>query len=364
LETNIINDIMLFSSKSKSQLGIDIGTSNIKIVQLREESSGFVLETYGMVNYSYQIATKDGSTQISKTAELLKMLMSKAHVTTNQIVASLPNSSVFTSVIEMPPMSEQELKSAVEFEAKKYIPLPLDEVALSWSVIIENAKIKNGQNPDLNTGMKSEDHKIKILLTAVPKVVVENYMQVFRIAGLQPLALEIEALSLIRSVVGNDLHNDLLIDIGAKTTSINFVENGFLRLSKSLNIGGDTVTSNISQTLSVNFSRAEQFKKDFGLSGDTNQVLQVIKPIVDAIKTETQQLINLFESKGDFVQQIFLSGGGSKLPSIKDFFSGLGKPVILADPWSKIIYPQNLKPILTQIGSNLSVAVGLAMRKK
>ena len=142
---------MLFA-KSKSQLGVDIGSSNIKIVQLKPVDSKFVLETYGLVNFSYQIATKDSSGGITQTAQLLKNLVSKSRATTNQIVASLPNSSVFTSVIEMPKIPENELKTAIEFEAKKYVPLPLAEVALSWSVI-EDKKARI--NKDTNLGFKT-----------------------------------------------------------------------------------------------------------------------------------------------------------------------------------------------------------------
>lgn len=356
---------MLFGkfSKPKSQLGVDIGSSNIKIVQLRPKDDKFVLETYGLVNFAYQIASKDSSTNsgVTLTAQLLKDLVVKSRATTNKIVASLPNSSVFTSVIELPKIPENELKTAVEFEAKKYVPLPLEEVALSWSVIEDRrAKI----NPDTNLGdfKKANEPKIKVLLTAVPTAVVDNYLKVFQMAGLEPMALEIESLSLIRSLVGEDLNIYLLIDIGAKSTSINLVDSGYLRLSKSLNVGGDTVTGSIAQSLSVNFTRAEQFKKDFGLGGAAQTIPQVMRPILDIIKNEATHLISLFESRGERIDKILLSGGGSKLPSLKEYFSVLGKPVVLANPWSQILYSPDLTPVVEPLGSNLAVAVGLAMR--
>jgi type IV pilus assembly protein PilM len=351
---------MLFA-KSKSQLGVDIGSSNIKIVQLRAQDNKFVLETYGLVNVSYQIASKDNQPSIAQTAQLLKTLMSKAKTTTNKVVASLPNSAVFTSVIEMPKIPEEELKTAVEFEAKKYIPLPLEEIALSWSVI-EDKRSKIGKDTNLATLKKTPDGKIKVLLTAVPTTVIDNYIKVFEIAGLEPQALEIESLSLIRSLVGEDLNTIILIDIGAKNTSINLVDGGYLRVSKNLNVGGDTITSSIAQSLSVNFARAEQFKKDFGLTGSGQQIPQVMRPILDIIKSEASQLISLFESRGERIDKILLSGGGSKLPNLKEYFSLLGKPVVLSNPWSQIIYPSNLKPVVEPLGLNLAVATGLAMR--
>ena len=351
-------------NKQKSQLGIDIGTSNIKIVQLRPMEGKFVLETYGLVNAAFQMESKDSSKAVGHTAEILKALMRKAGVSTDKAVASLPNSVVFTSVIEMPKIPDNELKTAVEFEAKKYVPLPLEEVALSWSVIEEK---KPRLSKDTNLGQISPElsNKQKILLTAVPRVVIDNYVRVFSLAGLSPEALEIEALSLIRSGVGEDDSTILLIDIGARITSINLVQAGYLRYSKGLNVGGDTVTTSISQSLNVNFARAEQFKKDFGLSTANNQQIpQVMRPILDIIKNESQQLISIFESRGERVDKILLSGAGVKLPNLSEYFKALGKPIGLVNPWSHIIYPDILKPVIEPLGLNLAVAIGLAMRSE
>lgn len=351
---------MLFS-KPKAHLGVDIGTANIKIVQLRPEDNKFVLETYGLVNVAYQLSNKDSGSAIQHTADVLKKLVSQAQVTTHKIVASLPNSVVFTSVIEIPKIPDNEIKSAVESEAKKYVPLPLEEVALSWIKIEEKKKI----NLDSNLGnySKTDENKTKILLTAVPSIVVENYLKVFNLAGLQPIALEIEALALIRSLVGEDSDTLLVIDIGAKNTSINLVDNGYLKLSKNLAVGGDTITTSIAQSLNVSFVRAEQFKKDFGLSSQGQQLPQVMRPILDVIRNEAVQLVSLYESRGDKINKILLSGAGSKIPSLAKYFENLNKPVLLANPWARVMYPEKLQPVVESLGLNLAVAAGLAMRR-
>jgi len=352
---------MLFG-KPKSQLGVDIGSSNIKIVQLRPKDSKFILETYGSVNTSYQIVGKDSSGAISEAAQTLKMLMDKAGVTTNKVVASLPNSAVFTSVIEMPKIPESELKNAVEFEAKKYVPLPLSEVALSWS-IIEKKRARISRDTNLGNIKSAVETHNKVLLTAVPTVVIDNYVRVFQQLNLQPQAFEIEALALIRSLVAEEDSVTLLIDIGAKNTTINLVDEGYLRFSKNLSIGGDTVTTSIAQSLSVNFARAEQFKKDFGMTGSGQQIPQIMRPILDIIKNEAQQLMSLFESRGERIDKVLLSGGGSKLPSLKEYFSVLGKPVVMAQPWNRVVFSENLRPVIEPLGLNLAVAAGLAMRQ-
>jgi len=355
---------MLFS-KPKSQLGVDIGTADIKIVQLRPQNDQFVLETYGIVDVSYQISSKDSGAAIIQNAKTLKALMQKAKVTTNKVVASLANSSVFTSVIQMPKIPKGEMRSAVEFEARKYVPLPLSEVALSWSILEDN-RVRLNKDTNLGSLNSSATSQVKnrILLTAVPNVVIDNYVSLFKQVGLQPQALEIEALSLIRSVLSKTEGTVLLIDIGAKSTSLNLVQDGYLLVSKNLNVGGDTITTSIAQSLAINFARAEQFKKDFGLNPTAaHQIPQVMRPILDLIKNEAAQLMSLYESRGARVNKILFTGGSSKLPSLKEFFASLGRPVELSDPWSRIIYPPDLKPIIAPFGNNLAVAMGLAMRQ-
>ncbi|MGE5393015.1 MAG: type IV pilus assembly protein PilM [Candidatus Saccharibacteria bacterium] len=355
---------MLFGSKPKSHLGVDIGTSNIKIVQLRPQGEEFILETYGIANVAFQIASKDSAQAVAQTAEILRNLLKKAGANTDKIAASLPNSVVFTSVIELPKIPEEEMKAAIEFEAKKYVPLPLEEVSLTWSLIQEKRQKVNLDTNLGSVGKTPDNSKNKILLTAVPTVVVENYKKVFEMAGLEPYALEIEAISLIRSLVNEDDKTVIMVDMGAKNTSINLVDDGYLRFSKNLTVGGDTVTNSIAQSLSVNFMRAEQFKKDFGLSPQGQQIPQVMRPVLDIIKNEAVQLISLFESKGNRVDQILLSGAGAKLPGLPDFFGSLGKPVLLANPWAKIAYPAELRQVIEPLGLNLAVAAGLAMRSQ
>lgn len=344
---------MIFS-KQKSQLGIDVGTSNIKLVELKPTESNFVLSTYGIASVSYNLSGKDSLSAIKQTASVVRELVRRSGATTNKVVASLPNNVVFTSVIELPKIPENELKKAVEFEAKKYVPLPLEEVALSWSNLSDH--------PQHTADGGMAEQKQKILLTAVPSLVIDNYVKMFNEAGLEPQALEIEALALIRSVIGSDLNPILLIDIGAKGTSVNLVDNGYLRFSKSLSVGGDTITQSLAQSLSVNFARAEQFKKDFGMTQAGAQIPQVIRPVLDMVKNEATQLINLYESQGSKMSKIILSGAGSRLPGLVEYFGALGKPITMAQPWSKVSFAENLKPVITPLGINLAVALGLAMR--
>lgn len=336
----------MFFSHSKSKLGIDIGTSTIKIVQLKEEEGRFILETYAEVNASAQLGNADVDV-VGETARLLRELVDKAQVSTKKVVASLPNNLVFVSIIDMPVLSDKELKNAIEWEARRYVPLPLEEVTLQWSVMRESA---NAQ-------------RLKVLLTAVPTTVVDNYLRMFRLAGLEPLALDIEALALIRCLVGERPDGFLIIDIGARNTSLNLVDKGFLRISRNLPVGGDTITSGIAQSLKVSAARAEQFKTDLGLSGNLDQIPQVMKAALESIKNETSQLIKIYESSGGSINEIIFTGSGSYMPGLSAYFANLGIKVSLGEPLRFVEYDPRLRASLSKVSLGLSVALGLAMRQ-
>jgi type IV pilus assembly protein PilM len=334
-------------AKKNTVLGVDIGTANIKIVQV-SHGQNIILDTYGIVNMAYQLGGKDDEVAIEQMAQILQTLLEKAGVTTRRCVISFPNSAVFTSVIDLPKMDQRELSSAVEFGAKKYVPLPLSEVDLSWTVISEN---------------HNQSNNLKILLTAVPKQITKNYMKVFSLARLEPVVGEIEALALIRSLIGNALINCVIIDIGARSTGLNIIENGLLRLSRNLNIGGDTITNKIAESLNISVLRAEQFKKDFGVSGSTF-LPETIKPVLNIIKNEVRQLLTISQSQSMKIDKILLVGGGSNLPGIVDFFSDLKIPIELGDPLKTVGFAKELEPILRRYALSLSIALGLALRNE
>lgn len=337
----------MFFSKKKSILGVDIGTANIKIAQV-SHGDKTILDTYGIVNISYQLGGGNDIVAIEQMATTLRTLIQKAGVTAKRCVISFPNSAVFTSVIQLPKMDENELGSAVEFEAKKYVPLALSEVDLSWTITGE---------------AEGPQDLLQILLTAVPKQITKNYMRMFGLAGLEPEVGEIEALALIRSLIGNVPMNCVIIDIGARSTGVNIIEGGFLRLSRNLNIGGDTITDKIAKALNISVFRAEQFKKDFGISNSTF-IPDTVKPVLNLIKNEVKQLLTIYQSQNVQVSKILLVGGGSNLPGIAGFFEDLKIKVELGNPLGAVGYTQDLEPILKRYSLSLPIAIGLALRKE
>lgn len=336
---------MLFSKK-QSIVGIDIGTSYIKVAQIRH-SEEKTLETYGIVNASVQLDAKSGDATINQIAQILTRLLSEANVSAKRAVVSLPNSAVFTVVIDMPLMTDTELSTAIPFEAKKYIPLPFSEVVLSWSIVYKNETART----------------LKVLLIAVPKQIQESYIKLFSQVGLELEIIEIEALSLIRSLVTDPKENSVIIDIGAKSTGLNVVSNGILQMTRNLNIGGDTITDKLAQSLSISPARAEQFKREFGLSKETF-IPEAIKPIMQTIKNEVKQLLSVYTSHNLTINKLVLVGGGANLQALTEFFSDIGLPVELGNPLSRLKYPEGIQPVIDRYQLQLPIAIGLALRNE
>lgn len=337
----------MFFGQKNSMLGVDIGSSSIKIVQVERGDTPH-LTTYGMVDIAEPISSQTTDEQVHQMADLLKNLMEKARVTTKNCIMSLPNSAVFTSVIDMPKMSDKEMESAIQFEAKKYVPLPFSEVTLSWTVISDN----------------EDGASIKVLLIAVPNQIRDIYIKLFQLAGLNLEIIEIEALSLIRSLVVDKTKNDVIIDIGAKVTGLNFVRQGSLQLTRNLSIGGDTITDRIAQALNLSAPRAEQFKRDFGLNG-TDFLPEAVKPVLSVIKTEVAQIVSLYSSHNVNTDRIVIVGGGAQLPGITEYFSTeLSIPTILGNTLAQVEFDEAVKPVLSRYSLHLSIAIGLAIREE
>lgn len=341
--------------KSNSVLGIDVGTSYIKAVQLKSGQGMPVLESYGIVNVIYPSQVVDKIDVVKQTAEILKTLCARSHFSTRRAVVSLPSNVAFVSVLTVPRMSEEELQKAVEYQAKKYIPLSLNDVNLGWQTLEETKK---------GVDEKAENYRVKVLLTAVPKNVINNYSKVMEMAGLEPLAIEPESISLIRSLVpASDLHGILIVDVGAKTASISMVDQGYLWATRQLTVGGDTITASIAKSMGLSFERADQIKRmEMSTVGAVSPAMQMTKSIVEMIKSETQQLIRIAENQGKKITKIILTGGGSKLPNLEQEFSSLGPVVEKGNPLQHISLPPGSESKIQQLAPQLAVSLGLALR--
>lgn len=291
-------------------------------------------------------------------------------MSTQKVITGLPTFSVFNSIINLPSISNKDLPAAIKWEAKKFIPLPLEEVILDWKILKEESPKKNKTTLiESNTDQKETKTKkgLRILLTVAPKNLIKKYVDIFKEINFELLSLETASFALTRSLVGYDLNPIMIVDIGAAITSVIVVEKSVPILNRSIDVGGGSVTQAIANSLNIDSKRAEQFKRDIGISLNNSTqegTSKIIQTILDNIINEIRYTIELYEHQGKKIEKIILTGGSAYLPNLPDFFSKvLGKKVYVGDPWFQTIYPLELKPALEEIAPRLSIAIGLAMRE-
>ncbi|TSC60583.1 MAG: Uncharacterized protein LiPW15_461 [Parcubacteria group bacterium LiPW_15] len=350
------------SQGSTSYLGVDIGTTSIKIAELEKGKSAPRLLNYALLETESALLRANTALQTSSlklfdkdTVEFLKMLVAQMKPKTTNVVASLPLFSAFTTILTLPEMDPKDLEQAVQFQARQYIPLPISEVALDWS--------KVGEVEDDQGGKVSQ-----ILLISVPQEQIKKYQNIFQSAGLVLRALEIESLSLLRSVIGNDPTPTMLIDIGSLTTDILIVDGGSLKYSGQTDFSGSSLTQALATSLNINPLRAEELKRERGIigTGPNYELSTIMLPFLDAIISEVRRAE--FTYKNQFptakpIERMILTGGGANLLGIEKYFKDqFQRTVVRGAPFSKMEYPPILEPLGQELNSLLAVAIGLGLK--
>ena len=344
----------LFRKKEKSVLGVDVGSSSLKVVQLRKEGGKAVLETYGELALGpYAGGDVGQATNLSpeQITEALKDLLRESKVTATNCGVSVPFSRSLLTLVELPYRKDpQEQKTVVELEARKYVPVPVSEVQLDWFVVPK-------ANPQ---DEKGEQKTVEVLIVAVHNDELALLQSVIAGAKLSSSFYEIEIFSTIRAVVDEPVKPVMVIDIGAGSTKIYVVEHGVVALSHSLNAGSQDITHAISVSGGISISSAEAMKKEKGMNDGES-----FKVVFARIFSEARRVLIQYETAHHkSVSSIVLTGGGGVTKALgsyaKDFFS---IDVRIADPFEKTEYPAFMRSVLESIGPEFAVAVGLALRE-
>lgn len=356
----------LFSKKEEgSALGIDIGSSAIKIVQVKKVNGRAVLETYGELAlgpYGGRGVGQAVQLPPDKIASALSDLMKEkeVNVTTRKCGLSIPFASSLMSEMEMPNVGEKQLATMVPLEARKYIPVPISEVMLDWSVI-PRSEVLGNEAPQSNL----PSDKLNILVVAIHNDTIAKYQTIVSQAGLDASFFEIEIFSTMRSVLDDTMRPVLVIDMGAATTKLYIVERGIIRNSHTVNRGAQDVTSTISQSLGITPEKAEVLKREVGLLGKDPNVTDVITLSLDYIFSEVNTVMLSFEKKYNKpISKTILIGGGAALKGLLEHSkNNLKTEVELGLPFNKVTAPAFLDNILRETGPEFAVAIGLALRK-
>lgn len=363
--SNLFNSF--FPTKDTSVLGVDIGSSCIKIVQMKKKGGKAILETYGEIStgpYNNIDIGRSTVLDATKVSVAIKDLLKESNTTTMRSGISIPISSSLISFIKMPTLDERKLVEMVPIEARKYVPVPISEVTLDWWPIPKDestiSEFQNGQK------VEEDSKSTEVLLVVIHNDALNKNKDIQKITGLDATFSEIEIFSNVRSVLEPSTSPQMIIDFGAGSTKVFVVERGILKVCHVINKGSQDITLSISKSMSISFEEAEKIKRENGLlekAGDNTSGISSIS--IDYILTEVSYIIMRYNKKsGKKISKIILTGGGAMLKGLREksqeFFD---TEVEIADPFSKVEYPAFLNEVLKTAGPEFSVAIGLAIRK-
>ncbi|MCK5021626.1 MAG: pilus assembly protein PilM [Candidatus Pacebacteria bacterium] len=374
-----IKKLSFSKKKSNSFLGVDMGSSAIKVVQLKKEKGVAVLETYGemalgpMAGVEIGQATNLSDKQISTA---LINLVNESKVNVDQCGVSIPVRSSLVFDMEVPKVIPEQLKKIIPIEARRYIPVPISEVVLDWR-IIPKQEFSNNENDikdtrpaakSLNTKTKKPDSldKLKIFVVAIHKNAMEKYQRIIKNAKLDLNFLEIEIFSTIRSVVNQNIGTVVILDIGSSVTKAYIVEYGVVKDSHVINKGSQDISLAISRAMGITIEEAEKKKREIGLNGDGDsiKVSDIVSANLKYIFIEVNKIMRNYQVKyNKNIGELIFTGGGAVIKGLPAFASSsLEINSKVADPFNKIKNPAFLDDVLKEIGPEFAVAVGLALR--
>lgn len=333
--------------------GLDIGSHNLKVVQLKRAQDKYQLVALGSAPSPPKGLASEAESDLTVLAEAIKRLHQEAKITTKNVATTLPEDQVFTRVITLPKLTDEELTSALKWEAEQYVPIPLTEVTLAHQII---------------GGVNQNKEKIEVLLVAAPKRLIDKLLRVLKTAGLSPVSLETEILAMSRSLAAPEDEGILLVDLGARATDIAIVEKQQVVFTRSIMTAGEALTRAVAGSLGLEILQAEEYKKAYGVDPGKleGKVSKAIAPIFEVIIKEMEQAIQFYQSekKDRVIKRIVLTGGTAILPEIVSLIAKkLNIETQIGDPFSQIFKDNLLTKIPESDLPFYAVAVGLAMKE-
>lgn len=352
------NALGSFGSKSgASVLGVDVGASSIKLVQVKTERGAAVLETYGEIAlgpYGNAEVGQAVNPPADKVGEALADVVREANVTAAVAGYSVPLSGSLISVITLPTKNKQDLASMIPIEARKYIPVPITEVSMDWFVIPEE-EMRFISGVDRPKNANATD----VLLVAIHNQILQKLESAATIAKITPRFFEVEPFSMARSSYTHGTAPTMVIDLGASGTRIYIIEFGIVSVSHTISRGGQDVTLSIQKSAGLTFAEAEAQKREKG-TGEN----EAGAAILDFIFSEARRILLAYQRKeGKAVGEIVLVGGGSLLKGLPETAAKyLDAKITLSSPFDKVAAPAFIGDVLKNAGPSFAVAVGLALR--
>ncbi|NVN89875.1 MAG: type IV pilus assembly protein PilM [Desulfuromonadales bacterium] len=347
---------MFLLNRNKEVVGIDIGSSSIKLVQLKEHKGGYQLINAGIMPLPPEAIVDNTLMDSSSIVDAINNLISSLGVKIKGVACSISGNSVIIRKISLPAMSVDELEDQISWEAEQYIPFDINDVNIDFQIL----------SPD-----NIDPSKMNVLLVASKKDIINDYVTVFNEAGLQLSVVDVDSFAVQNAFeINHDINSDevlALVNIGAGIMNINVVKDGLTLFTRDVQMGGNLYTEDIQKQLGVSGAEAESLKM---LAHETRSdtLADVISKVNDTITQEIRRSLDFYNSTAndDRVTKIFVSGGCSKMYNlVYTITEKLALPVEFINPFAKLQYSEkDFDPdYLQEIGPLMAVPVGLAIRR-
>lgn len=333
--------------------GLDIGTTAIRVVELKASAGTKVLQRYAYAPIDSKIVASDAVADQQKVATAIKDIISQAKITSKNVAVGIPSQRVFTTVVDIERLSTADLAKSIKYQADSLIPTPLAESKIDWALI--------GDSPVDKT-------KVEVLLSSVPNDYVEKRLEMLEMIGLNVIAFEPDGMALARAIMAdNNSGARMVIDIGNLSTDLVITINGIPRLTRSITTGMEAIIRSAMQNLNIDQPQAQQFVSKFGLSKEKleGQILQAISATVEILMAEIEKSIKFFNTRyvGVKIEQMIVTGGASVIPEFPLYMANkFGLNVEIGNAWRNIAYPQDRQNELLALSNQFGVAAGLAER--
>ncbi len=346
---------MIFGSKAT--IGLDIGSSYIKAVQVKDVKDGFELALFDMIAIAPELIVDGAVIDSLRLVDFMKELKSKARIKTKDCVISMSgHSSVIIKRITLPEMSEDELAESIRFEAEQYVPFDIDDVNIDFQIL----------------GPKEEPGQMDVILVAVKKDIINEFVTVVKDSGFNPLIVDVDAFALENMYeVNYDIQPEsitVLVNIGASTITLNILKGGVSAFTRDSAIGGNIITEAIQKEFNVTYEDAEKLKYGESVENiSSDEAMSIVYSASEDIFNEISRSIEYFRSTAvaEEINEVILCGGCALISNFDEMLAErINVNVSIVQPFRNIKIPDKIDPsYVEEMAPMAAVAAGLALRR-
>lgn len=332
--------------------GLDIGTTGLRLVQLKGSGPNKTLYSYGQSELDPRVVLSEAAEDRPKVQQAIKQLIQDTGVNSNNVAVGLPNNQVFTTVVDMQRLTPGEMAGAIRYQADSIIPTPIEQSKIDWAIIGDSPK---------------DSSKVEVLLSSVSNSFIEKRLDLLEGIGLNVVAFEPDVMALARAMLGTDSQTpQMVLDIGNNSSDLIISLRNAPRLTRSIPIGSAAIIRSTMQHLTIDENQARQFIFKFGLGRDKleGKVYNAVIEVIDELVVEITKSVKFFQGRYNLnVERLIVTGAAAIIPEFPLYLANkLGLSVEIGNAWLNVAFPSQQQNELMAVANHFGVAAGLAER--